>query len=117
MFNVAPCHDGDRNFHEQIRDAIHSVGSSLPLSSPSFLIVLSRNCRESLTAGAAAGTLAEEVVSTVRTAKAFGTQDTLTSLYTSFVRPQYVAEERVAVSYAAGMGGFFFVVYAVFALG
>ncbi|KIK80729.1 hypothetical protein PAXRUDRAFT_833366 [Paxillus rubicundulus Ve08.2h10] len=62
------------------------------------------------------GTLAEEVISTVRTAHAFGTQKSLSSLYDVHVRAARVVDEKGALFNGGGLGFFFFVIYAAYAL-
>ena len=65
----------------------------------------------SLQAIAEAGSLAEEVISTVRTAQAFGTQSTLSTLYNTHVLVAHKAEVKIAIAAGFGMGIFFFVIY------
>ncbi|KAG8955981.1 GTPase-activating protein [Tulasnella sp. 424] len=62
------------------------------------------------------GTLAEEVISTVRTAQAFGTQKILSNLYDVHVAEAHSAERKVAIIHGFGLGIFFFVIYASYAL-
>ena len=57
------------------------------------------------------GTLAEEVISTVRTAQAFGTQNTLAKLYDQYVIVAHEAERKTAIVHGIGLGVFFFVIY------
>jgi ATP-binding cassette subfamily B (MDR/TAP) protein 1 len=73
--------------------------------------------RLSLKHVAEGGTLAEEAVSTIRTAHAFGTQHALASLYDVAVQKAYQAECRLAVSHGVGLGMFFFAMYAAYGLG
>ncbi|KAG8907884.1 GTPase-activating protein [Tulasnella sp. 403] len=69
-----------------------------------------------LNAIASGGTLAEEVISTVRTAQAFGTQSVLAIMYDAHVAVAHGAERKVAVVHGIGLGCFFFVIYASYAL-
>ncbi|KAG8896650.1 GTPase-activating protein, partial [Tulasnella sp. 408] len=69
-----------------------------------------------LNAIAEGGTLAEEVISTVRTAQAFGTQKILSGLYDVHVAKAHAAERKVAIIHGIGLGIFFFVIYASYAL-
>ncbi|KAF8833816.1 hypothetical protein BDN67DRAFT_985772, partial [Paxillus ammoniavirescens] len=62
------------------------------------------------------GTLAEEVISTVRTAHAFGTQKTLSGLYDAHVTAARVVDAKGALVNGGGLGFFFFVMYAAYAL-
>ncbi|TRM64132.1 ste6-like protein [Schizophyllum amplum] len=62
------------------------------------------------------GTVAEEVISTVRTAQAFGTQKILSGLYDVH---NYRAEEvdlKAAIAHGCGLSVFFFVIYSAYAL-
>ena len=77
----------------------------------------SSNLRLSLKHIAEGGTLAEEVVSTIRTAHAFGTQHALASLYDIAVQKAYQEDCRVSVSTGIGLGMFFFAMYAAYGLG
>ncbi|CAE6466675.1 unnamed protein product [Rhizoctonia solani] len=70
----------------------------------------------SLQSGANGGTLAEEVISTVRTARAFGTRMTLSERYDVFVNKAAGYDYSAAVFQGCGMGVFFFVVYAAYGL-
>ncbi|KIJ17535.1 hypothetical protein PAXINDRAFT_167550 [Paxillus involutus ATCC 200175] len=62
------------------------------------------------------GTLAEEVISTVRTAHAFGTQKTLSGLYDVHVAEAKTVDAKAALVHGGGLGIFFFVIYAAYAL-
>ncbi|KAJ6611113.1 P-loop containing nucleoside triphosphate hydrolase protein [Mycena sp. CBHHK59/15] len=62
------------------------------------------------------GTLAEETISTVRTAHAFGTQDTLASLYDVFVTKARKVDSQVALWTAGGMSGFYFAIFSAYGL-
>ncbi|KAF8833253.1 hypothetical protein BDN67DRAFT_1017770 [Paxillus ammoniavirescens] len=62
------------------------------------------------------GTLAEEVISTVRTAHAFGTQKTLSGLYDVHVTAARTDDAKGALVHGGGLGIFLFVVYAAYAL-
>ncbi|TCD63929.1 GTPase-activating protein [Steccherinum ochraceum] len=62
------------------------------------------------------GTLAEEVISSVRTAQAFGTQRTLAGLYDGHTNKGYLADMKSAIWSGGGMAVFFFVIYAAYAL-
>lgn len=62
------------------------------------------------------GTLAEEVISTIRTAQAFGAQKFLTSLYDKHIDGSRIANSKGAIWNGAGLGAFFFVIYSSYAL-
>ncbi|KAI0276677.1 ABC transporter type 1, transmembrane domain-containing protein [Russula aff. rugulosa BPL654] len=61
-------------------------------------------------------TLAEEIVSTIRTTQAFGTQRMLASLCDVATQNAYNADCRGALVQAMGLSGFFFAMYAAYAL-
>jgi ATP-binding cassette subfamily B (MDR/TAP) protein 1 len=63
------------------------------------------------------GSLAEEVISTIRTAQAFGTQKTLANLYDKHVEKSHAADFRAAVWHGGGLAVFFFIIYSAYALG
>ncbi|KAG8741686.1 GTPase-activating protein, partial [Ceratobasidium sp. 428] len=65
---------------------------------------------------AGGGTLAEEVISTVRTAHAFGTQETLASRYDVFMNKAYTMDNKAALFQGCGLGIFFFVIYGAYGL-
>ncbi|KIP05158.1 hypothetical protein PHLGIDRAFT_129050 [Phlebiopsis gigantea 11061_1 CR5-6] len=65
---------------------------------------------------AEAGSLAEEVISTVRTAQAFGTQNTLAELYDVFVGKARKVDMKAAIWHGGGLAVFFFVIYSAYAL-
>ncbi|KAF9221679.1 P-loop containing nucleoside triphosphate hydrolase protein [Gyrodon lividus] len=62
------------------------------------------------------GTLAEEVISTVRTAHAFGTQKTLSGLYDVHIVAARTIDAKAALFQGSGLGVFFFVIYSAYAL-
>ncbi|KAF8746719.1 P-loop containing nucleoside triphosphate hydrolase protein, partial [Rhizoctonia solani] len=69
---------------------------------------------ESVSAGG--GSLAEEVISTIRTAHAFGTQMTLAERYDVFINKAYMFDNKAAVIQGCGLGVFFFVIYGAYGL-
>jgi ATP-binding cassette, subfamily B (MDR/TAP), member 1 len=66
---------------------------------------------------AEAGSLAEEVISTVRTAHAFGSQQVLRNLYNVFIGKSRRVDMKSAVWQGGGLAVFFFVIYCAYALG
>ncbi|TFK40835.1 P-loop containing nucleoside triphosphate hydrolase protein [Crucibulum laeve] len=62
------------------------------------------------------GSLAEEVISTVRTAQAFGTQNTLSNLYDTHIRQSERVDLKAAVFHGGALAVFFFVIYSAYAL-
>ncbi len=62
------------------------------------------------------GTLAEEVISTIRTAHAFGSQETLAKMYDIHVHKARRVDMKSAAVHGSALGVFFFVIYAAYAL-
>jgi len=63
------------------------------------------------------GSLAEEVISTVRTTHAFGTQKTLGALYNRHVNDSLKVELLAAIWQGGCTAAFFFAIYGAYALG
>ncbi|KAF9242530.1 P-loop containing nucleoside triphosphate hydrolase protein [Melanogaster broomeanus] len=78
--------------------------------------VVSKYTQISLKHIADGGTLAEEVISTVRTAHAFGTQNILGSLYDVHVAAARTVEAKAAVFHGGALGLVYFVIYSGYAL-
>ncbi|KAF7978444.1 hypothetical protein HWV62_632 [Athelia sp. TMB] len=64
----------------------------------------------------AGGTVAEEVIGTIRTAQAFGSQRTLATLYEGHVDAARRVDSKAAVWQGGGLAVFFFVIYSAYAL-
>ncbi|KAJ7270236.1 multidrug resistance protein 1 [Mycena rebaudengoi] len=62
------------------------------------------------------GTLAEETISTVRTTHAFGTQETMASLYDEFMAKARKVDIQAALWYAGGFCGFCFTIFSAYGL-
>ncbi|KAJ6527152.1 hypothetical protein B0H19DRAFT_1335178 [Mycena capillaripes] len=77
---------------------------------------ISRYLQLSLQHVADSGSLAEEVISTVRTAQAFGTQKILLGLYDSHILQSEEAELKSAVIHGGGLAVFFLIIYNAYAL-
>jgi hypothetical protein len=60
--------------------------------------------------------LAEEVISTIRTAQAFGTQKTLSIIYDSYVEQSLQVNLTASAWSGAGFGVTFFIIYSAYAL-
>ena len=102
--------------HEQVClhvYAVRSPASYAPESDRLFPIYP----RLSLKHVAAGGTLAEEVISTVRTAQALGTQRVLSVLYDKHIDQSRDVDMKAAVWHGGGLAIFFFVIYSAYALG
>ena len=63
------------------------------------------------------GSLAEEVISTIRTAQAFGTQRVLSGMYNGHVALSRNADMTAAMWHGGGLAVFFFVIYGAYGLG
>ncbi|CAK5279585.1 unnamed protein product [Mycena citricolor] len=77
---------------------------------------ISRYMQLSLKHVADSGSMAEEVISTVRTAQAFGSQGVLSSLYNKTIEQALHADLKAAVWHGGGLSVFFFVIYSAYAL-
>ncbi|KAG8804747.1 GTPase-activating protein, partial [Serendipita sp. 398] len=62
------------------------------------------------------GSLAEEVISTIRTAQAFGTQNTLAKMYDTHVEKAHVLDKRMSIINGSALSVFFFVIYSAYGL-
>jgi ATP-binding cassette subfamily B (MDR/TAP) protein 1 len=65
---------------------------------------------------AQAGTIAEEVISSIRTVQAFGTQKILGKLYDEHITKSHDLDAKVSVIHSFGTSVLFFVIYAAYAL-
>ncbi|KAI5826571.1 P-loop containing nucleoside triphosphate hydrolase protein [Schizophyllum commune Tattone D] len=65
---------------------------------------------------AESGSVAEEIISTVRTAKAFGTENALASLYDDHIKRAHVEDLKNSFVQGFGTASFFFVIYGSYAL-
>jgi len=77
---------------------------------------ISKYMQESLKNVAEGGSLAEEVISTIRTSHAFGSQDTLHSLYNIRVQNARVVDLKGAAWQGGALGVMFFAIYGSYAL-
>ncbi|KAF8526964.1 P-loop containing nucleoside triphosphate hydrolase protein [Hysterangium stoloniferum] len=68
------------------------------------------------TAIAESGSIAEEAISTVRTAKAFGSEEKIAAIYDIHARKAFVADSKTAVVHGIGMGAFIFSLWGAYAL-
>lgn len=64
----------------------------------------------------AGGTVAEEVIGTIRTAQAFGSQRTLAGLYERHVEESRKVDAKMAIWQGGGLAVFFFVIYSAYGL-
>lgn len=63
------------------------------------------------------GSMAEEVISTIRTAHAFGTQKTLGTLYDGHIDLSHGNDLKAAAWYGGSLGVLISVIYSAYALG
>jgi ATP-binding cassette subfamily B (MDR/TAP) protein 1 len=63
------------------------------------------------------GSIAEEVIATIRTAQAFGTQRVLSGIYDLRINDSLRVDLKMAAVHGSSMSVFFFVIYAGYALG
>ncbi|KAL9710959.1 hypothetical protein Ac2012v2_005499 [Leucoagaricus gongylophorus] len=96
--------------------AMSSILPCIAITGAAMNKFVSKYMQLSLKYVAEAGSIAEEVISTVRTAQAFGTQAILSSLYDTFINDSLQVDMKAAIWHGFGMGTFFFVVYSAYAL-
>lgn len=77
---------------------------------------ISKYMQASLKHVAEGGSIAEEVISTIRTSHAFGSQNTLRSLYHARVMDARTVDLKAAVWQGGALGVMFFAIYASYAL-
>ncbi|KAF9649396.1 P-loop containing nucleoside triphosphate hydrolase protein [Thelephora ganbajun] len=77
---------------------------------------ISKYMQESLEHIAEGGTIAEEVISTIRTSHAFGSQNMLHSLYNNRVMSAKAVDLKQAIWQGGALGVMFFTIYASYAL-
>jgi ATP-binding cassette subfamily B (MDR/TAP) protein 1 len=99
--------------YEQSYFQVHAVRV---LNSPIKAYLKKFSLRLSLKHVADGGSLAEEVISTVRTAQAFGTQATLSTLYDTHIDESRKVDLKAAIWHGGGLAVFFFVIYSAYAL-
>jgi ATP-binding cassette subfamily B (MDR/TAP) protein 1 len=57
------------------------------------------------------GSVAEEVIGTIRTTQAFGSQNVLSAMYNSHISKSAQLEQKMAIVNGLGLSVFFFVIY------
>ncbi|KAF9267350.1 P-loop containing nucleoside triphosphate hydrolase protein [Marasmius fiardii PR-910] len=77
---------------------------------------VSRYMQDSLKHIADGGSLAEEVISTIRTTQAFGSQKVLSAIYDKHVDLANIVDVKAAVVHGIGLSIFFFIIYSSYAL-
>jgi ATP-binding cassette subfamily B (MDR/TAP) protein 1 len=66
---------------------------------------------------ATAGSIAEESISTIRTAKSFGIQSHLSNIFDEKIIKAGKCDMKLAIAQGFGFAGFFFISYAAYGLG
>ncbi|KAG1751165.1 P-loop containing nucleoside triphosphate hydrolase protein [Suillus lakei] len=77
---------------------------------------ISKYMQLSLNHIAEGGTIAEEVISTIRTAQAFGAQKFLSSLYDKHIDDSRMVDSKAAIWHGGALACFFFIIYCAYAL-
>ena len=96
-----------------------AMSSIIPMISVAFGLMskfISKYMQESLNCIGEGGSIAEEVISTIRTSHAFGSQNVLHSLYSSYVLRAKVVGLKSAILQGSFLGVMFFALYASYAL-
>ena len=96
-----------------------AISSIIPIIAITGVLLngfVSKYMQQSLKFVGEGGTIAEEVISTVRTSHAFGSQNILHTLYTTHVVNARTVDLKSAAWGGGGFGVMFFVVYASYAL-
>ncbi|KAF9510493.1 hypothetical protein BS47DRAFT_1373308 [Hydnum rufescens UP504] len=96
--------------------AISAILPCIAITGATMQRFMSKYKQLSLTSIAEGGSFAEEVISTIRTAQAFGTQKKLTAIYDNQVLNAFHADLKSAIGNGVGLGTFFFIVYSSYAL-
>ncbi|KAI6035800.1 P-loop containing nucleoside triphosphate hydrolase protein [Pisolithus marmoratus] len=96
--------------------AITSIVPCIGVTSAIIQRFLAKHTQVALQCIAESGTIAEEVISTVRTAQAFGSQRVLGSLFNKKIDSIRPLNTKSAILHGCGMGVLFFIMYSAYAL-
>lgn len=96
--------------------ALSSILPCIAIAGAVMNKLVSRYMQQSLKHVAEGGSVAEEVISTIRTAQAFGTQRILSSIYDSHIEKAHIVDSKSALVHGCGLSVFFFVIYSAYAL-
>ncbi|KAL5524544.1 hypothetical protein ACEPAF_9684 [Sanghuangporus sanghuang] len=96
--------------------ALTSVLPCIGISGAVMNKFVSKFMQLSLKHVAEGGSVAEEVISTIRTAQAFGTQSILATIYDSYILQAHTVDLKSAFVSGVGLSVFFFVIYSAYAL-
>ncbi|KAG8940248.1 GTPase-activating protein [Tulasnella sp. 424] len=91
-------------------------GISEKITGKTMASMISKYTELALNEIAAGGSLAEEVISTIRTSQAFGIQRTLAAVYDTFAIRATVLENKIAIGRGFGVGAMFFILYSSYSL-
>ncbi|KAH8114710.1 multidrug resistance protein 1 [Phellopilus nigrolimitatus] len=96
--------------------ALSSILPCIAITGALMNKIVSKYMQLSLKHVAEGGSIAEEVISTIRTAQAFGTQRVLSTLYDAHIEQSHVVDLKAAFVHGVGLSIFFFVIYSAYAL-
>ena len=96
--------------------ALTSIIPCMALTGGVLNMFETRYTQRSLKHIADAGSIAEEVISTIRTAHAFGNQRTLSALYDAHIASSHALDVKSAAATGIGVSFFFFVIYSAYGL-
>ncbi|KZW01505.1 multidrug resistance protein 1 [Exidia glandulosa HHB12029] len=96
--------------------ALASIFPCIIITGAFMNILIGKYVKHALDQTAAGGTLAEEVISTIRTAQAFGSQGILSGLYNKFVMEANKYDAKQSVIHGLGLGSFYFIIYSSYGL-
>ncbi|KLO15998.1 P-loop containing nucleoside triphosphate hydrolase protein [Schizopora paradoxa] len=96
--------------------AISSILPCIGITGAIMNRFISRYMQSSRDHIAKGGTVAEEVISTIRTAQAFGSQETLAGMYDGHVEVSHKIDLKSAFVHGISLSCFFFVIYSAYGL-
>ncbi|KIM25829.1 hypothetical protein M408DRAFT_73755, partial [Serendipita vermifera MAFF 305830] len=96
--------------------AISSIVPCIAITGGLMNVFMSKLKLAQLTHVAEGGSLAEEVIGTIRTAQAFGTQTKLAEMYDVHMDKTHTVDNKLAIINGAGLAVFFFVIYSAYGL-
>ncbi|KIM25827.1 hypothetical protein M408DRAFT_204802 [Serendipita vermifera MAFF 305830] len=96
--------------------AISSIVPCIAITGALMNVFMSKLKIAQLTHVAEGGSLAEEVIGTIRTAQAFGTQKKLAEMYDVHMDKTHITDNKLALVNGFGLAVLFFVVYASYSL-
>uniref|UniRef100_A0A8H8CEK7 P-loop containing nucleoside triphosphate hydrolase protein n=1 Tax=Psilocybe cubensis TaxID=181762 RepID=A0A8H8CEK7_PSICU len=96
--------------------AVSSILPCIAVAGTVLTVFAVRYKQNSLKHVAQGGSFAEEVISTVRTAQAFGTQNILAALYSVDIQKALKVDMKASVANGGSLGAFFFILYAAYGL-